>query len=88
MSRVKLSISLTTLFLSSALTGCFGGGDIKLTCDEPQLYQSAVETQKVVVPDGLDPLEEFREMPIPEAESQPRPAGSRCIEAPPRVTPT
>ncbi|MCH9693885.1 MAG: hypothetical protein K0U72_05200 [Gammaproteobacteria bacterium] len=87
MSCAKLSMSLIALVVTTSVSGCFGGGDIKLTCDEPQLYQAAVETNKVVVPDSLDPLEEFREMPIPKAESKPRPAGLRCIEAPPQVTP-
>lgn len=83
MSLVKLPVTLVTIILTSSLAACFGSGEIKLTCDEPQAYQAAVETKKVVVPDGLDGLEEFREMPIPEAESEPRPVGSRCIETPP-----
>ena len=86
MSRVKLPITLVTIILMSSLAACFGDGEIRLTCDEPQLYQAAVETKKVVAPDGLDGLEEYREMPTPKAESQARPAGSRCIESPPPVS--
>ena len=39
-----------------------------------------------VVPDDLDPLNEFAEMPIPSAEGAPeRPKGSRCIDMPPAI---
>jgi len=82
MSQFKIAVILV---MTHALSACFGNDEIKLTCDEPQLYQAAVETKKVVVPDGLDALEEFREMPVPKAESEARPVGSRCIESPPKV---
>ena len=34
---------------------------------------------------GLDPLDDFREMPIPKAETPPRPDGARCLESPPSI---
>jgi hypothetical protein len=70
---------LITLF-SALLTGCAQN----LSCDKPQPYQAAVETSKVAAPDGLDPLEEDREMRIPRASPQdPRPPGSPCLDLPP-----
>jgi len=72
--------------LIASLGGCFGGkGNIVETCDEPQRYQAAMETKKVEVPEGLDPLDELREMPIPRAEPGPRPDGSKCVELPPSI---
>ena len=77
---------MVTSALVSMLAGC--GGDIVIdkTCDEPQRYQAVSAGKRVAVPEGLDPLNEFAEMPIPSAEGAPeRPPGSRCIELPPSI---
>ncbi|MDJ0698811.1 MAG: hypothetical protein QNJ07_03060 [Woeseiaceae bacterium] len=67
-----------------ALAGCFGDKAIDRTCDEPKHYESAQRGERIRSPDGLDDLEEYREMPIPEAtNTTPRPAGSPCIDMPP-----
>ena len=65
--------------------GCFFGGndDLIETCDEPKPYQSERQGKRIEVPDDLDPLQPIREMPIPEAETPPRPDGARCLTAPP-----
>ncbi len=79
---------LAGALLAAALGGCSMFGDaskIKETCDEPQAYQAAQRGSPVTAPDGLDPLDAFKEMPIPEAESEPRPPGSRCITSPPAI---
>ncbi len=73
-------IILQFTFLTALLSGCAQN----LSCDDPQPYQAAVETAKVASPDGLDPLEESREMRIPRASPQdPRPPGSPCLDLPP-----
>jgi len=65
--------------------GACGKDKGRPTCDKPQKYQSIVAGKRVVVPEGLDPLEEFKEMPIPKAETPPRPEGAGCIENPPAI---
>ena len=76
------------LILLGSLSACGGDGLIDNTCDEPQRYQSAVEARRVVAPEGLDPLNERAEMPIPKPENAPeRPPGAPCIDLPPPVGP-
>ena len=77
---------LALLILIASLPACGGDGVIDQTCDEPQRYQQVVASKRVESPQGLDPLDEFAEMPIPKAQNAPvRPPGSRCIELPPSV---
>ncbi|MEL7186081.1 MAG: hypothetical protein AAFN50_06550 [Pseudomonadota bacterium] len=71
---------------AAILGGCSWGNDeVKETCFEPQPYQAERLNEPVKVPDGLDPLDPFREMPIPKAETPPRPEGAGCITRPPSV---
>ncbi len=64
--------------------GCGGDDPIDESCDEPQRYQLVVPGKRMQVPEGLDPLDELAEMPIPKAKDAPvRAPGSRCIELPP-----
>jgi hypothetical protein len=74
------------LLLLGSLFGCGGDALIDNTCDEPQRYQSAAAASRIVPPEGLDPLNERMEMPIPKPKDAPsRPPGSRCIELPPTI---
>ncbi len=84
MTLVKFSTAVAGLILLGSVSAC-GDKEIRKTCDEPQPYQSAVEGKHVVVPEGLDPLDEFKEIPIPRADSPPRPEGSVCIDYPPSI---
>ncbi len=69
-----------------SLSACFGDKNIDYSCDEPQRYQQVPQGKRIESPEGLDPLNEMMEMPIPEAEDAPvRPAGSPCIDLPPSV---
>ncbi len=62
------------------------GGEVKLSCEEPELYQISERHERVDAPDDLDDLELLREIPLPEASpAPPRPAGSPCIDRPPNV---
>ena len=74
--------AILSLVLLSGLAAC-GKDKVHATCDEPQPYQSVVAGKRIVVPEGLDSLEEFKEMPIPRSETPPRPEGAKCIENPP-----
>jgi hypothetical protein len=87
MTLRKATNILLGLLLCSALSGC-GGLTISETCNEPQAYQAVLPSERITIPDGLDPLDEFRELNIPEATAAPRPPGSKCIETPPSVLPT
>jgi len=75
---------ISSLIVASCFVGC-GKDEIRTSCDEIQAYQLVVPGQRVVVPDGLDPLDQYKEMPIPESESPPRPEGAACIDYPPSI---
>jgi hypothetical protein len=68
-----------------ASLGACGKDEIRVTCDEPQPYQSVVEGKPIEVPEDLSPLDKFKEMPVPAADSPPRPEGSTCIENAPSI---
>jgi len=76
-------IKLIVAALAAPLTvGCAPD----LTCNDPQPYQFAVETPKVDAPNGLDELQESREMLIPRASPQePRDPDSPCLDLPPSL---
>jgi uncharacterized lipoprotein len=84
MTLNRLLVSSIVATVAGGLAAC-GGPTISETCDEVQSYQLVVPGKRIVVPDGLDSLEEFKEMPIPKAETPPRPAGARCLESPPSI---
>ncbi len=84
MTAVRIQTVVIAMATMGVLSSC-GGAKVSETCDEVRAYQLVVPSKRVVVPDGLDPLDEFKEMPIPKAETPPRPAGSRCIESPPSI---
>ncbi len=66
------------------LVAC-GGKNSVVSCDDATKYQSAVEGKRVEIPDGLDSLDEFKEMSIPKAESEPRAENAGCLESPPSI---
>ena len=83
MSMRHLRVMLL-LWASAVAAGCFGDKAVDRTCDEPKYYESAQRGERIRSPEGLDDLEEYREMPIPEAtNTTPRPAGSPCVDVPP-----
>jgi len=81
---VKAIIAATSLLLLASIGAC-GKDKGRPTCDKPKPYQAVVPGERVVIPDGLDPLDESKEMPIPKAETPPRPAGAGCIENAPSI---
>jgi hypothetical protein len=78
---------IAVLTLSAVMSAC-GGNDTKVTdCEEGVKYQNRAEGRRVVVPEGLDPLDEFAEMPIPRADPDAaQPAPGKCADTPPIVT--
>lgn len=56
------------------------------TCDEPQFYESATGGKRIEAPEGLDELQGYKEMVIPEASPRPpREPGSGCLDRPPTL---
>ena len=84
MNPVRVGIIVLSLFLLIGLAAC-GKDRLTLKCEEPKPYQSVVASKRVVVPEGLDPLDDLKEMPIPKAQTPPRPDDGKCLESPPSV---
>ena len=85
MIRRLLTVCLVVA-TSSTLAGCFGGKDVDTSCDEPRFYEAAQDGRRVKAPEGLDDLDQFKEMPLPEtAPAPPKQAGSPCVDRPPNV---
>jgi hypothetical protein len=83
----RAAIWIATLMIIAGLAGC--GGESNLTCDEPSRYQQSTLHNGVRSPEDLDDLDTLRAMPLPKANPAPeRPAGSPCLELPPRVGPS
>lgn len=82
MTKGRLIIAAVLL---GSLVAC-GGKEVIQDCDEEKAYESVVAGKRVEVPEGLDPLDEFKEMPIPKAETPLRPEGATCIESPPSIS--
>jgi len=79
---------MAAVFLLGVVLAGLGacGGTPDITCDEPERYQAAREADPVRVPDDLDPLDEFKELPLPDASPRPeRPPGSPCLDLPPNI---
>lgn len=73
--------------LCTGLSAC--GGEVSLTCDEPQRYEQSVDHSRLRAPEDLDAPDTLREMPLPKANPRPeRPEGSPCLDLPPRVAPS
>lgn len=85
MTPTRAIALVLSLIVVSAISAC-GKDDIRTSCDdEAEPYLSAVAGKRIVVPDGLEPLDELKEMKVPKAESPPREPGSKCIEYPPSI---
>jgi uncharacterized lipoprotein len=77
-------VRLILIAVVAGLAAC--GGSKELTCDVGP-YQEAVNAPRVQVPEGLDSLEQLRELPLPEASPRPdRPEGAPCLDRPPVIT--
>jgi uncharacterized lipoprotein len=72
------------LLLAAALiiSGCSSAP----TCDELAFYESAEGGKRIVAPEDLDDLDEYKEMVIPEASPRPpRDLNAGCIDLPPTM---
>ena len=83
-TRIRAVTAVFSLLLLASLGAC-GKDEVRVTCDDPQPYQSLVASKRIEVPEDLAPLNQHKEMPIPTADSPPRPEGAACIENAPSV---
>lgn len=84
MQKRLMSVIATSLLVVS---GC--GGNVDQSCDDVRVYQLAREGKRIEVPADLDPLDELREIPLPDASPQAsRETGSPCLDLPPNVLAT
>ena len=84
---MTMSRLIAVLALGAAMSACGGNGTKVVDCDEGLQYQNRVEGQRVVVPEGLDQLNEYAEMPIPRADPDAaQPAPGKCADTPPIVS--
>ena len=83
-TSIRAVTAVFSLLLLASLGAC-GSDEVRVTCDEPQPYQSVVAGKRLEVPEDLSPLDEHKEMPVPPADSPPRPDGSPCIENAPSI---
>ena len=80
----RIAVIIIFAGFGTVLAACGGTND--LSCDKPQRYQAAVEAGRVQTPDDLDELDQFKELPLPEASPRPpRPEGSPCLDLPPSI---
>ena len=81
MTTIRL---LAVFAVLAGLGACGGDENLKYSCDETKKYMTVTEGKRIEAPEGLDPLNELAEMPIPRPEDAPPPS-QRCIELPPSV---
>jgi uncharacterized lipoprotein len=84
MTPIRVITAGLSILVLSGLAAC-GKDDIRTTCDEPQPYQAVIAGKRVVVPEGLDGLDKYKELSIPEAKTPPRPEGAVCVDYPPAL---
>ncbi len=82
MHVLRVTVLLTS---TSLLSACIFGGPPK--CETDGRYQLSQAGERIEAPDGLDDLQPYKEMTIPEASPrQPRADSDRCLEAPPSIS--
>lgn len=83
---MRIAVLGMALALAAVLAGCGGDKPVKVDCDKPGRYQSATLGKRLEIPEGLDGLNEFNEMPIPKADDgAPVPPPGQCIDMPPAI---
>lgn len=79
---------LAVLLLAVSLSACgLFGGSKEEDCNDGVRFQNREVGKRVVVPEGLDPLDEYEEMPIPPADPDAAPpAAGKCADSPPSLS--
>ena len=77
---------LLILVLSASLSACGGNDTVEVDCEKDLKYQDRTVGKRVVAPEGLDQLDQFREMPIPKADpAAAAVAPGTCEDMPPLI---
>ena len=77
---------LSALLVCLSLAACGGNDTKEVDCEVSLEYQNRVVGKRIVVPEGLDPLNELAEMPIPKADPDaPRMPPGVCNDMPPMI---
>lgn len=77
---------LGAVLLSLSLAACGGNDTREVDCEANLKFQNRVEGKRIVAPEGLDPLNELAEMPIPKADpNAPRMPPGVCNDEPPMI---
>ena len=85
MKGIRLLVVLAT---SLVLAACGGNDTKEVDCEKGLKYQNRVVGKRIVAPEGLDQLDEYKEMPIPKADpNAPQPAPGKCDDMPPVIRP-
>ena len=85
---MKLTRLWAVLSLSTALAACGGNDTKEVNCEVDFKYQNRVVGKRIAAPEGLDQLDEYKEMPIPEAAPEaPKPTPGKCEDMPPVILP-
>lgn len=83
---MKTTGLVTIAALASVLAACGGNDTRAIDCEASLKYQNRVEGKRVEVPEGLDPLNELQEMPVPRADPDaPQAPPGKCIDEPPPI---
>ncbi len=79
MNRAEVLLLLVAALI---ISGCSSAP----TCDELAFYESAESGKRIVAPEDLDDLDEYKEMVIPEASPRPpRDLNAGCVDLPPTM---
>lgn len=74
----------SALVLALAAVG-IGGCAETAQCNKPKTYQQAKVGKHVEIPEGLDALNEDKELTIPKASPQAPPPPGACLDMPPTL---
>ncbi len=74
--------SMAIAVLAAFQAGCFIASPT--ACNAPEELEAIQDTPPIVVPEGLDPLDEQRALQIPTATTPPPTDPDRCLDRPPR----